>query len=149
MDRETRLAAMTLDSNTRLRDIDWQGVSLTRVYWPKRLGEEQDVAKAGRGIVRITHYKNAARAYRNLSLALRSQGLLTPASNCWLREQVLERKATFLEGNLLGWVFSWLLNLVAGYGERPARSLVAYLLVLVGFAGAGLVSPRRDREADR
>jgi hypothetical protein len=51
----------------------------------------------------------------------------------------LERKARLLEGALLGWVFSWLLYLVAGYGERPVRSFVAYLLVLFGFAGAYFV----------
>jgi hypothetical protein len=62
--------------------------------------------------------------------------LLIPASNYRLREQVLERKASFREGRLLAWIFSWLLFLVAGYGERPVRSLVAYLLVLFGFAGA-------------
>jgi hypothetical protein len=53
---------------------------------------------------------------------------------------VLERKAKLLEFSLLGWVFSWLLNLVAGYGERPVRSFVAYLLVLFSFAGAYLVA---------
>jgi hypothetical protein len=52
----------------------------------------------------------------------------------------LERKARFLEFSLLGWAFSWLLNLVAGYGERPVRSFVAYLLVLIGFAGAYLAA---------
>jgi hypothetical protein len=77
-----------------------------------------------------------ARAYRNLSIALRAQGLLIPAADYRLREQVLERKAKLLEFNLLGWVFSWLLNLVAGYGERPVRAFFAYLLVLFGFASA-------------
>jgi hypothetical protein len=83
---------------------------------------------------------DAARAYRNLSIALRAQGLLIPASNYRLREQVLERKARFREFSLLGWAFSWLLNLVAGYGERPVRSFFAYLLELFGFAGAYLAA---------
>jgi hypothetical protein len=80
--------------------------------------------------------RTAARSYRNLSIALRAQGLFIPASNYRLREQVLERKASFWAGNLLGWAFSWLLNLVAGYGERPIRSFIAYLLVIFGFAAA-------------
>lgn len=86
--------------------------------------------------MRIIAYRDNARAYRGLSLALRSQGLLIPASNYRLREQIMERKAAFLEGRVLAWTFSWMLNLVAGYGERPVRAFFAYLLVLFGFAAA-------------
>jgi hypothetical protein len=142
MDKATRLAEVTLDAETWLGDIDWQGVTLTRVpAWPRRLGDEQAIAEAKNRRAknrqwRIAAYRGAARAYRGLSIALRSQGLLIPASNYRLREQVLERKAKLLEFSLFGWVFSWLLFLVAGYGERPVRSFIAYLLVLFGFAGA-------------
>jgi hypothetical protein len=73
---------------------------------------------------------------RGLGVALRSQGLLILASNYRFREQVLERKALFSEGRLLGWSFSWLLLLVTGYGERPVRGFMVYLLVLFGFAAA-------------
>jgi hypothetical protein len=41
-----------------------------------------------------------------------------------------------LTGKLQTWAFSWLLNLIAGYGERPARSMLAYLVFVLGFAGA-------------
>jgi hypothetical protein len=137
MDRATELTDVTLDDKTSLGDIDWQGVPLTRVpEWPRRLGDEQYIHEMQNRRERIVAYRDAARAYRGLSIALRSQGLLIPAANYRPHEQVLERKASFLSGNLLSWVFSWLLNLVAGYGERPVRSFFAYLLVLFGFAGA-------------
>jgi hypothetical protein len=137
MDAGTQLAAARLDNRTRLVGVVWNGVPLDVVAtWPTRLGDEQGIVKAKGRQWRIHAYRDAARAYRGLCLALRSQGLLITASNYRLREQVLERKAKFLEFSLLGWVFSWLLNLVAGYGERPVRSFVAYLLVLFGFAGA-------------
>jgi hypothetical protein len=137
MDAATTLDEATLDSKTRLGDVRWNGVPLARVpSWPARLGDEQVIREAKVRRARIGAYRTAARSYRNLSLALRSQGLFIPASDYRLREQVLERKARLLEGGLLGWVFSWLLNLVAGYGERPVRSFFAYLLVLFGFAGA-------------
>lgn len=32
------------------------------------------------------------------------------------------------------WLFSWLLFLLAGYGYKPSRSFLAYLLVISGFA---------------
>jgi hypothetical protein len=143
MDVATMLDEVHLDARTRLGDVCWNGVPLTRVRaWPARLGDEQRIRDRQR--IRVVQnrkalidaYRDAARAYRGLSFALRSQDLLIPASNYRLREQVLEGKARFLELSFLGWTFSWLLFLVAGYGERPVRSFVAYLLVLFGFAGA-------------
>jgi hypothetical protein len=34
------------------------------------------------------------------------------------------------------WLFSWFLFLIAGYGYKPSRSFLAYLLVISGFATA-------------
>jgi hypothetical protein len=137
MDVATQLLHVQFDRKTRLFGVVWNGAPLDSVAdWPMRLGDEKYIKQADTRKERVNAYRAAARAYRNLSVALRSQGLLIPASNYRLREQVLERKARLLEGSLLGWVFSWLLNLVAGYGERPVRSFFAYLLVLFGFAGA-------------
>jgi len=34
------------------------------------------------------------------------------------------------------WFFSWPLYLLAGYGCRPVRSLIAYFVVILGFAAA-------------
>ncbi len=139
MDAATTLDGVTLDGNTHLGDVRWNGAQLTQVpAWPLPLGDEQAIAEAQSRRRAIAAYRNAARAYRGLSIALRGQGLLIPASNYRLREQVLERKAMLLEFSLLGWVFSWLLYLVAGYGERPVRSFFAYLLVIAGFTTAYL-----------
>ena len=35
-----------------------------------------------------------------------------------------------------GWLFSWFLFLLAGYGYKPLRSFLAYVLVIAGFATA-------------
>lgn len=37
------------------------------------------------------------------------------------------------------YIFSWFLNLLAGYGHKPGRSLFIYLLTIIGFAGCYLV----------
>jgi hypothetical protein len=38
-------------------------------------------------------------------------------------------------GQALGaWLFSWFLFLLAGYGYKPIRSFLVYLLAIVGFA---------------
>jgi hypothetical protein len=69
-----------------------------------------------------------------LAVELRAKGLLSTASKYRLREQHLERRALLQEGRLGPWVFSSLLNLVAGYGERPGRAFQAYVSVVLGFA---------------
>lgn len=46
------------------------------------------------------------------------------------------------------YIFAWILDLIAGYGYRPGRSLIAYLLIVVGFASLyttlGHLSPFPD-----
>jgi hypothetical protein len=69
-----------------------------------------------------------------LSLILRAQGLSISASDYRLREQRLLRQARFCEVRVVAWLFSWLLELVAGYGERPGRTVTAYLAIIIGFA---------------
>lgn len=148
-DRTTRLIEPVLDTQTCLGDMQLSDIPLTRILWQQipRLGDERlileakrrDRSKKASGDLSVAAaYRSTARAYRGLSIALRSQGLLIAASNYRLREQVLERKASFREGRMVSWIFSWLLFIVAGYGERPARSFAAYLLVLLGFTAAYL-----------
>jgi uncharacterized protein YegL/uncharacterized protein YjbI with pentapeptide repeats len=148
MDQTTRLIEPILNTRTCLGDMQLSDTPLTRVDWRQVpfLGDERLVNEAKRrqrgkskgnattsdASVAVA-YRVVARAYRGLSIATRNQGLLVAASNFRLREQVLERKASFQEGRILAWIFSWILFIVAGYGERPARSFAAYLLVIVGF----------------
>jgi hypothetical protein len=58
-----------------------------------------------------------------------------PASRYRLRGQRLERLALRLQHKPFAWLFSALLDLVSGYGERPARTGLAYLVIILGFAG--------------
>lgn len=136
MDNDTDLSGITLDTETQLRDIDWNGTSLTRIAWDQipRLGDEAAIREAKSRPKRVAALREAARAYRGLSIVLRTQGLLIPAGNYRLREQQLERKALFWEGRFLSWFGSWLMDLVAGYGERPGRIFASYLLVVSFFA---------------
>src|SRR5262249_54187620 len=100
-----------------LHEIDWQSIS--------KLGEERD-ARSMRDIKhRVIGYRNAARMYHRLSHALRGQGLATIASTFRWREQLMERKALYWSGQVIPWLLSFLLDFVAGYGERPLRTLVS------------------------
>ncbi|HKB48720.1 MAG TPA: pentapeptide repeat-containing protein, partial [Ktedonobacterales bacterium] len=82
---------------------------------------------------RTKHLLDAARAYQQLALALQAQGMSEPAARFAYRAQTLQRKALLRRGKLGRWAFSLALGVLAGYGYRMGRILLAYLLV-VGLA---------------
>jgi hypothetical protein len=157
-DAESLLIDPVLDRRVWLGDIAWSGVPLSQVSWRDvpRLGDEAAISEARRPRERrrpswfhprrrmasararrrqiTAAYTAAARAYRGLSIALRTQGLQDAASSYRLREQRLVRKARLREGKPFAWFGSLMLDWVAGYGERPARAFRAYVAVVLAFA---------------
>jgi uncharacterized protein YjbI with pentapeptide repeats len=130
-----------------LGDVLWHDVDLTRVSrWPRRrLGDERDLRldnpPSRRHRVRTfdlggRRHREAARAYRQVAKRLRDQGMADEADRFSYRAQVMQRAVALRQGNLLRWLFSWILFLLAGYGYRPLRSLFWYLVVIAGFAVA-------------
>ncbi len=141
MDASTLLADVLLDTHTQVRDITWNGASLTKIEWDsiQRLGDE-DIAHSTREPERkaaknkLTRLQGAARAYQQLSVVLRSQGIMEAASRFAYRAQVLQRQVLRRQGRLGRWLGSLLLDLIAGYGYRPMRSFITYVFVVLGFA---------------
>jgi len=130
-------------------------------HWRKQTAKE----KAGR----LDDYQTAARAYRQVANAMRAQGMDTEAIHFAYRAHVLQRKVLWrqvrwgqvesLQNNTqrkviweqvqdFGWrvqklgslVFSWILFLLAGYGYRPWRSIMAYLVIIFSFMGLYLLN---------
>jgi hypothetical protein len=116
------LKAVILDSSSQLDTISWNDIPFTKS------------AGAKKALDRIAYYHDASRVYRTVALSLRAEGLNRQASFYRLRELRAERAAARLELRLLYWLGSLLLDLVAGYGERPGRILGTYLVVVSSFA---------------
>jgi uncharacterized protein YjbI with pentapeptide repeats len=78
----------------------------------------------------------AVRANRQLAVVLCAQGLNEAADRFSYRAQVLRRRVLRCSGaRAYGpYIFSWLLDVLAGYGYKPGRTLVAYLSTVLGFA---------------
>jgi hypothetical protein len=127
----------------RMVDIRWSGTNLAVMDWEHvtRLGEEERAAHTSRA-TRATRagllkrYSAAVRAYRQLASMLRAQGLNEDADRFAYRAQKLQATVLWLKRQPLRWLGSSLLDLVAGYGYHPLRSLLTYLLVIGGFATA-------------
>lgn len=141
----------------QLVDCQWGDSNLAVIEWSlvKMLGDEYEAKqkKTSGGIIkekgmRLSEYKAAARANRQLAVALQGQGLNEEAAHFAYRAQVLQKsvlryqliqqEATWGQRmRALGaWLFSWFLFLLAGYGYRAWRSFAAYILVISGFATA-------------
>jgi uncharacterized protein YjbI with pentapeptide repeats len=109
---------------------------------------------------RIDEHLTAVRANRQLAIVLQNQGLNEDAMRFAYHAQVLQRRAVWFQmtqpnlkrtspswllasypriklwqrvKSLGAWLFSWFLFLLAGYGYKPGRSFLAYLLVIGTF----------------
>jgi Pentapeptide repeats (8 copies) len=138
MDALTTVTEVVLDTTTRLGDVVWNSAPLTLVDWSQapRLGDELAMGEAKTGQDRRSASRAAVRAYRQLATALRDQGLNEDADRYAYRAQVLQRRGRLYQGHVLRWLGSLLLDAIAGYGYRPGRSILAYLLLVSGFAAA-------------
>lgn len=123
-----------------MTDMNWGGANLALTKWSQieMLGDEQRARQKrthdGRVksyATRQTEYEAAVRANRQLAVALQAQGLNEDAARFAYRAQILQRKVLWKQRDIGKWLFSMLLALVAGYGYRMWRILVAYLLIVL------------------
>ena len=102
------------------------------------------VALQGQGLsdaaTRLEEYRTAVRANRQLGVALQGQGLNEEAAHFAYRAQLLQRVVLRRQRKVGRYLFSLVLDLLAGYGYRPGRSLIAYLLIIFGFMGLYLLN---------
>jgi uncharacterized protein YjbI with pentapeptide repeats len=152
LDSGTVLEGATLGNATfghvSLADVRWGDVNLSVVRWTRNrgrgaaiLGDERIArkrrsadGKAKDAATRLRDFEAAVRANRQLAVALRAQGLDEDAAAFAYRAQVLQREVLLRQLRFGAYSFSLFLDLLAGYGYRPGRSLVVYLLVIFGFA---------------
>ncbi|MBA2681244.1 MAG: pentapeptide repeat-containing protein [Ktedonobacteraceae bacterium] len=122
----------------RLADVQWGGVNLAIIDWDpiKILGDEGKARKVhhtGEDAheAHIADYREAVRANRQLSVALQGQGLNEEATRFSYRAQLLQRQVLKYQRRPLAYLFSHFLDLLAGYGYKPARSIISYILVIL------------------
>ncbi len=123
-------------------DTRWGGVNLSMVKWShiELLGEEYKARQKKRDnhlkdkAIQLEEYQEAVRASRQLAAVLQAQGLNEEAAYFAYRAQKLQRIVLRKENSLASYLFSGLLDLLAGYGYRPGRSVCWYLVIIFMFA---------------
>jgi len=126
-----------------LSDVQWGGANATVVDWSRvhMLGDEREARTSRRldGMrkprpLRLDEYGAAVRANRQISTVLRTQGLSEDADRFAFRAQLLQRVVLRRQLHPLRYFGSLMLWLIAGYGYKPLRSFITYLLVVGAFA---------------
>jgi hypothetical protein len=143
-DKTTSLNDAALDG-VALDQITFDGVNLAVIEWSavKVLGDEtrahagmDEHGKRKDSATRLKEYKSAVRANRLLAVALRAQGLNEDADRYAYRAQMLQSHVWARQGKWLANLGNNLLYVLAGYGYKPARSLLVYLATVLAFAVA-------------
>lgn len=120
-----------------LSDIQWGDTNLSVVDWSQvdKLGDEHEAQKknAGEGNV-LFKFQVAVRANRQLATVLQAQGLNEDATRFAYRAQLLQRVVLRRQKKFNQYLFSGFIDLLAGYGYRPGRSVIWYLVTIMGFA---------------
>src|SRR5258708_4096189 len=133
----------------RLADLQWGDTSLAVVDWSQVpvLGDEHPAGqkqtpgeKNKEKADRLSEYQAAVRANRQLAVALQAQGLSEEAARFAYRAQLLQRIVLRRQRKVVAYLFSGVLELLAGYGYRPGRSVIAYLVIIMGFMGLYLLN---------
>jgi uncharacterized protein YjbI with pentapeptide repeats len=128
---------------TFLADAQWANVNMSVVDFSRlpKTGEEwearkpQDRAGARKPASQVTaEYQDAVRAARQLASALRSQGINEHADYYAYRAHRLQRVVLRRQYKFLRWVWSWFLEILAGYGYEPIRTLGLYIGIVLAFA---------------
>ncbi len=118
-----------------VENTHWSDANLSVVNWSqmKMVGEEDEARKCT-DAERTRLFEIAARTNRQLAVALQAQGLNEEAIRFAYRAQRLQRIVLLRQHKFGQSFFSLLLDLLAGYGYRPGRSVIWYLATIFGFA---------------
>jgi uncharacterized protein YjbI with pentapeptide repeats len=126
-----------------LADAHWGETNLATIDWSqvRLIGDEQEArsrldrnGKPKDHQKRLDDYRRAVRANRQLVVALRSQGMNEEADRFAYRAQLCQRSLYRYEGKINAHLGSRFLDLLAGYGYKPLRTLAVYLVVISGYA---------------
>jgi uncharacterized protein YjbI with pentapeptide repeats len=127
----------------RLLGVRWDGVALESddISAIRQLGDDVEAARRQTeqgakksSLERLVDFQVAEQANRQMVMYLRSQGLSEHADRFAYRAQVWQKRMLLRQFRIAQYLGSLLLDLISGYGYRPIRSFVTYVLVIVAFA---------------
>jgi Pentapeptide repeats (8 copies) len=125
--------------NARLENIDWSQLHPLAEERIAHQGREDTGERKARP-TRDHELLEAVQANQELATALREQDLHEEADYFAYRGLMLQRALHRRQRHYARYLGSGLLDLMAGYGYRPLRAFIAYLLVILAFAALFLLN---------
>jgi uncharacterized protein YjbI with pentapeptide repeats len=119
-------------NDANLAVVDWSRLKISGdEYRAKNSLEHDEIGEHSMEKEQLSHL--AVRAYRQLAIALRNQGVNEEADRFAYRAQVMQRTVFRLQNNFGQYLFSLLLDLIVGYGFKPVRWIYIYIGIVVIF----------------
>jgi uncharacterized protein YjbI with pentapeptide repeats len=115
--------------------VNWSPITMLGEEWIAQQKQTHDGKKKDRG-TRLYECQTAVRANRQLAVALQAQGLNEDAARFTYHAQHLQRKVFWYQHKFVKFLGSLFLDLLSGYGYKPLRCFIAYILVILTFATA-------------
>ena len=102
----------------------------------EQIAREEQAKPETQQQLELERFRAAVRANRQLAVVLRAQGLNEAADRFGYRAKVLQRRVLWRSGvrSYGSYFFSCFLDVLAGYGYKPGRTLIAYILTILSFA---------------
>ena len=102
----------------------------------ERIAREERTQQETQQQLELERFRVAVRANRQLAVVLRAQGLNEAADRFAYRAQVLQKRVLWRSGarSFGSYLFSCFLDVLAGYGYKPGRTVIAYISTILGFA---------------
>ena len=102
----------------------------------ERIAREERTQRETQQQLELERFQVAVRANRQLAVVLRAQGLNEAADRFAYRAQVLQRRVLWRSGarSYGSYFFSCFLDVLAGYGYKPGRTVTAYISTILSFA---------------
>jgi uncharacterized protein YjbI with pentapeptide repeats len=143
---QTRAEVASVAEETEITPADLRPTDQVLHRQPEYLMVWRDVAKPDEQ--RAEEYHAAARAYRALSVALRSQGIPREPTRFHYWSELMERRSLYHQARRelatkrrraalsvgARWMFSFLLGTLTGYGDRLGRLALTYIGIVLAFA---------------
>lgn len=122
-------------TDTNVATLDWAQVRMIGDEAEARSPKDRD-GKPKAPQKWQDNLRRAVRANRQLAVALRGQGMNEEADRFAYRAQLCQRTLLRHQRRIGPYVGSGLLDLLAGYGFKPVRTLLVYLIIILGYATA-------------
>jgi len=86
------------------------------------------------GDERNGQFRDATDIYRHLKIWYTEHGIYDVAGKFFYREMEAKRKAQSWKSEPLSKLWSWVIKLLCGYGEKPERVVISALVIIFGLA---------------